>query len=136
MLLRVIGTTAGATIGVALALLMPGTRGRCGCAVDARDHDGDLRGADLVPRMVFWINVASVPAYAQLGSRELDLLRQRPLAAAVGGAVAVLVTQTVFPLRLTDRMRTGMIRQYLAAVEHRDLGVDSGVRRLELEAGR
>ncbi len=116
MLLRVIGTTAGATIGVALALLMPDRV----VVVAVLSTLGIMMAIFEAPisyaRMVFWINVASVPAYAQLGSRELDLLRQRPLAAAVGGAVAVLVTQTVFPLRLTNRVN-GMIRQYLAAVD-------------------
>ena len=116
MMLRVVGTVTGATVGVALAVLTP-------------DNTPFIVGVGVVcifltiyswplsyPRMVFWLNIGFVVAYTSLGAHALDLLLARPLTTLVGGLVAALVVVFVFPIRTGDRFRLAAAH-FLGAVD-------------------
>jgi uncharacterized membrane protein YccC len=114
--LRVLGTAAGATVGVALAFALPDQPFVVAALATVGVFMAIFFAPVSYPLMVFWLNLGLVVVFAQLGARELDLLRERPFATTVGGLVAALVTVTVLPIRVTDRFRGALVR-YLDALD-------------------
>ena len=116
MMLRVLATAGGATIGVALALLSPDSTGlvvavAAGCIFLAMYF-----WPISYPQMVFWMNIGFVMVYTLMGAREMDVLFARPVTTLLGALVAAAVVVFVFPIHTTDRFKAAAAR-FLAAVD-------------------
>jgi uncharacterized membrane protein YgaE (UPF0421/DUF939 family) len=116
MMLRVLATTGGATIGVALALLSPDSTGlvvavAAGCIFLAMYF-----WPISYPQMVFWMNIGFVMVYTLMGAKEMDVLFARPVTTLLGALVAAAVVVFVFPIHTTDRFK-GAVARFLAAVD-------------------
>ena len=116
MMLRVLATTGGATIGVALAFLSPDNTGlvvavAAGCIFLAMYF-----WPISYPQMVFWMNIGFVMVYTLMGAREMDVLFARPVTTLLGALVAAAVVVFVFPIHTTDRFKAAAAR-FLAAVD-------------------
>ena len=107
MMLRVLGTVAGATIGVALALATPDNTVLVALVATACIFLTIYFWPISYPQMVFWLNIGFVMVYARLGAQEMDLLFARPSTTLLGALVAALVVVFVFPIRTADRFRSG-----------------------------
>ena len=116
MMLRVVGTVAGATIGVALALVTPNDTLLVVLVASACIFLTIYFSPISYPQMVFWLNIGFVMVYTRLGAQELDLLVARPFTALMGALVAALVVVFVFPIRMTDRFKAAAAR-FLDAVD-------------------
>ena len=116
MMLRVLGTVAGATIGVALALATPDNTVLVALVATACIFLTIYFWPISYPQMVFWLNIGFVMVYARLGAQEMDLLFARPSTTLLGALVAALVVVFVFPIRTADRFRAAAAR-FLAAVD-------------------
>ena len=116
MMLRVLATAGGATIGVALAFLSPDSTGfvvavAAGCIFLAMYF-----WPISYPQMVFWMNIGFVMVYTLMGAQEMDLLFARPVTTLLGALVAAAVVVFVFPIHTTDRFKAAVAR-FLAAVD-------------------
>jgi uncharacterized membrane protein YccC len=116
MMLRVAGTVGGATIGVALALLLPDSTALIVTLATVCIFLSIYAWPISYPLMVFWINIGFVIVYTLLGARALDLLLARPVTTLLGALVAALVVVFVFPIRTADRFKTAAA-QFLDAVD-------------------
>ena len=116
MMLRVLGTVAGATIGVALALATPDNTVLVALVATACIFLTIYFWPISYPQMVFWLNIGFVMVYARLGAQEMDLLFARPSTTLLGALVAALVVVFVFPIRTADRFKAAAAR-FLAAVD-------------------
>ena len=116
MMLRVAGTVGGATIGVALALLLPDSTALIVTLATACIFLSIYAWPISYPLMVFWINIGFVIVYTLLGARALDLLLARPVTTLLGALVAALVVVFVFPIRTADRFKEAAAR-FLDAVD-------------------
>ncbi|MGA5465878.1 FUSC family protein [Mycobacterium sp. NPDC050041] len=67
------------------------------------------------PAMVFWMSIAFVPLFATEG-RYLDLVRDKSVAALIGGCVAAVVALTIAPIRDTREIRPAVLT-YLKALD-------------------
>ncbi len=114
--MRVAGTVAGVTVGVALALLTPDNTAFvvlfATICIFLTVYSGPLS----YPRMVFWLNVGFVTVYTRLGVKAMDLLVARPATTLLGGLVAALVVVFVFPIHAGDRFKVAAAR-FLGAVD-------------------
>jgi len=115
VVLRVLGTVAGTLVGVAVALALPDEQAVVILVATVGVFFSIYFAAVSYPLMVLWLSVAFVMVFAQVGARELDLLRERPLATAIGAIIAGIVTLTVLPIRATNRLHMAL-RVYLEAV--------------------
>jgi hypothetical protein len=116
MMMRVLGTVAGATIGVALALATPDNTVLVALVATACIFLTIYFWPISYPQMVFWLNIGFVMVYARLGAQEMDLLFARPSTTLLGALVAALVVVFVFPIRTADRFRAAGAR-FLGAVD-------------------
>ena len=116
MMLRVLGTVAGATIGVGLALAMPDDTILVVCSGDCLHVPDHLLCADLVPADGLLAEHRLCHGLHRLGMQEMDLLFARPSTTLLGALVAALVVVFVFPIRTTDRFRAAAAR-FLVAVD-------------------
>jgi len=116
MMLRVLGTVAGATIGVALALATPDNTVVVVLFAAACIFLTIYSSPISYPQMVFWLNLGFVMVYTLLGAREMDLLFARPSTTLLGALVAALVVVFVFPIRTVDRFKAALAR-FLGAVD-------------------
>ena len=116
MLLRVLGTVAGATIGVALALLTPDNTVFVVLFAAACVFMTIYSSPVSYPQMVFWLNLGFVMVYTRLGAQALDLLFAKPSTTLLGALVAALVVVFVFPIRTVDRFKVAVAR-FLGAVD-------------------
>ena len=116
MMLRVLGTVAGATIGVALALATPDNTVLVALVATACIFLTIYFWPISYPQMVFWLNIGFVMVYARLGAQEMDLLFARPSTTLLGALVAALVVVFVFPIRTADRFKAAAAR-FLGAVD-------------------
>jgi uncharacterized membrane protein YccC len=116
MMLRVVGTVAGATIGVALALLTPDNTVFVVLFATACIFLTIYSSPISYPQMVFWLNLGFVMVYTRLGAQALDLLFARPSTTLLGALVAALVVVFVFPIHTVDRFRAAVSR-FLGAVD-------------------
>ena len=116
MMMRVVGTVAGVTVGVAVALLTPDNTAFvvlfATICIFLTVYSGPLS----YPRMVFWLNVGFVMVYTRLGVKAMDLLFARPVTTLLGGLVAALVVVFVFPVHAGDRFKVAAAR-FLGAVD-------------------
>ena len=116
MMLRVLGTVAGATIGVALALATPDNTVLVALVATACIFLTIYFWPISYPQMVFWLNIGFVMVYTRLGAQEMDLLFARPSTTLLGALVAALVVVFVFPIRTADRFKAAAAR-FLGAVD-------------------
>ena len=116
MMLRVVGTVAGVTIGVALALLTPDNTVFVVLFAAACIFLTIYSSPVSYPQMVFWLNLGFVMVYTRLGAQALDLLFARPSTTLLGGLVAALVVVFVFPIHTVDRFKAAVAR-FLGAVD-------------------
>ena len=116
MMMRVVGTVAGATIGVALALLTPDNTVFVVLVATGCIFLTIYAWPISYPQMVFWLNIGFVMVYTRLGAQELDLLFARPVTTLLGALVAALVVVYVFPIHTTDRFKAAVAR-FLGAVD-------------------
>jgi uncharacterized membrane protein YccC len=65
--------------------------------------------------MVFWMSIAFVPLFATEG-RYLDLIRDKMVAALIGGCVAAVVALTLLPIRSSREVRPAVLT-YLDALD-------------------
>jgi hypothetical protein len=65
--------------------------------------------------MVFWMSIAFVPLFATEG-RYLDLIRDKTVAALIGGCIAAVVALTVVPIRSSREIRPAVLT-YLDALD-------------------
>jgi uncharacterized membrane protein YccC len=111
-----VGTVAGVTIGVTLALLTPDNTVFVVLFAAACVFLTIYASPVSYPQMVFWLNLGFVMVYARLGAQEMDLLFARPLTALLGALVAALVVVFVFPIHIADRFKAAAAR-FLGAVD-------------------
>ena len=116
MMMRVLGTVAGATIGVALALLTPDNTVFIVFVATVCIFLTIYSSPISYPQMVFWLNIGFVMVYTRLGAQEFDLLFARPLTTFLGASVAALVVVFLVPVRTTDRFKLAVSR-FLGAVD-------------------
>ena len=114
--LRVLGTSVGAAVGLGVALALPNADIVVPILGTAAVFLAIYEAPVSYTWMVFWLNVAFVAAFAQLGGNGLDLFRDRTIATAVGGVFAGVVTATILPIRVADRFRQAL-RRYMGAVD-------------------
>ena len=108
-------TILGATAGVAIAASVPDNIVWTVSVVTAGVFFTIVSAPVSYPAMVFWLNIALVPLFATEG-RYLDLIRDKAVAALIGGCVAAAVALTVAPIRLSRDFRPAVLR-YLDALD-------------------
>ena len=109
------GTILGATAGVAIAASVPDNIVWTVSVVTVGVFFTIVSAPVSYPTMVFWMNIALVPLFATEG-RYLDLIRDKAVAALIGGCVAAAVAVTVAPIRLSRDLRPAVLR-YLEALD-------------------
>ncbi|MCZ8377286.1 FUSC family protein [Mycobacterium sp. CPCC 205372] len=90
------------------------------------------------PAMVFWMSIAFVPLFATEG-RYLDLVRDKSVAALIGGCVAAVVALAIVPLRDSREIRPAVLAYLDAlddALESHLPGRESAVAAAEAELDR
>ena len=108
-------TILGATAGVAIAASVPDNIVWTVSVVTVGVFFTIVSAPVSYPAMVFWMNIALVPLFATEG-RYLDLIRDKAVAALIGGCVAAAVALTVAPIRLSRDVRPAVLR-YLDALD-------------------
>ena len=105
----------GATAGVAIAASVPDNIVWTVIVVTIGVFFTIVSAPVSYPAMVFWMSIALVPIFATEG-RYLDLIRDKAVAAFIGGCVAAAVALTVAPIRLSRDFRPAVLR-YLDALD-------------------
>ena len=108
-------TTVGATTGVVIAATVPDNVVWTVVVVTVGVFFTILSAPVSYPAMVFWMCIALVPLFATEGLY-LDLIRDKAVAALIGGCVAAIVALTVAPIRLSRDFRPAVLR-YLDALD-------------------
>ncbi len=108
-------TILGATAGVVIAATVPDNVVWTVVAVTVGVFFTIVSAPVSYPAMVFWMSIALVPLFATEGLY-LDLLRDKAVAALIGGCVAAAVALTVAPIRLSRDFRPAVLR-YLDALD-------------------
>jgi uncharacterized membrane protein YccC len=108
-------TILGATAGVAIAASVPDNIVWTVSVVTVGVFFTIVSAPVSYPTMVFWMNIALVPLFATEG-RYLDLIRDKAVAALIGGCVAAAVALTVAPIRLSRDFPPAVL-QYLDALD-------------------
>jgi uncharacterized membrane protein YccC len=113
--IRLAATILGATAGVAIAATVPDTVVWTVSVLTLGVFFTILSAPVSYPAMVFWMSIALVPLVATEG-RYLDLIRDKAIAALIGGCVAAAVALTVAPIWRTRDFRPAVLR-YLGALD-------------------
>ena len=108
-------TILGATAGVVIAASVPDNVVWTVSVVTVGVFFTIVSAPVSYPAMVFWLNIALVPLFATEG-RYLDLIRDKAVAALIGGCVAAAVALTVAPIRQSRDVRPAVLR-YLDALD-------------------
>jgi uncharacterized membrane protein YccC len=108
-------TILGATAGVVIAASVPDNIVWTVVVVTIGVFFTIVSAPVSYPAMVFWLSIALVPLFATEG-RYLDLIRDKAVAALIGGCVAAAVALTVAPIRLSRDFRPAVLR-YLDALD-------------------
>ena len=108
-------TILGATAGVAIAASVPDNIVWTVVVVTVGVFFTIVSAPVSYPAMVFWMSIALVPLFATEG-RYLDLIRDKAVAALIGGASRPRVALTVAPIRLSRDFRPAVL-QYLDALD-------------------
>ena len=108
-------TILGATAGVVIAATVPDNMVWTVVAVTVGVFFTIVSAPVSYPAMVFWMSIALVPLFATEGLY-LDLIRDKAVAALIGGCVAAAVALTVAPIRLSRDFRPAVLR-YLDALD-------------------
>jgi uncharacterized membrane protein YgaE (UPF0421/DUF939 family) len=137
-LVRLPATILGAVGGVLIAATVPDTVGWTVAVVAVGVFFTIVSAPVSYPAMVFWMSIALVPLFATEGLY-FDLVRDKAVAALIGGSVAAVVALTVVPIRSSREVRPAVL-QYLAALDgalasHLP-GQESGIAAAEAELDR
>jgi hypothetical protein len=114
-LVRLPATILGAVGGVLIAATAPNTVGWTVAVVAVGVFFTIVSAPVSYPAMVFWMSIALVPLFATEGLY-FDLVRDKAVAALIGGSVAAVVALTVVPIRSSREIRTAVL-QYLTALD-------------------
>jgi hypothetical protein len=114
-LVRLPATILGAVGGVLIAATVPDTVGWTVAVVAVGVFFTIVSAPVSYPAMVFWMSIALVPLFATEGLY-FDLVRDKAVAALIGGAVAAVVALTVAPIRSSREVRPAVL-QYLTALD-------------------
>lgn len=114
-LVRVPATIVGAVGGVAIAALVPDTVPWTVAVVAVGVFFAIVSAPVSYPAMVFWMSIVFVPLFATEG-RYLDLIRDKTVAAFIGGCVAAVVALWIVPLRSSREIRPAVL-EYLACLD-------------------
>jgi uncharacterized membrane protein YgaE (UPF0421/DUF939 family) len=114
-LVRLPATILGAVGGVLIAATVPDTVGWTVAVVAVGVFFTIVSAPVSYPAMVFWMSIALVPLFATEGLY-FDLVRDKAVAALIGGCVAAVVALTVVPIRSSREVRPAAL-QYLAALD-------------------
>jgi uncharacterized membrane protein YccC len=112
---RLGATILGAVGGVLIAACVPDTLGWTVVVVAVGVFLTIVTAPVSYPAMVFWMSIALVPLFATQGSY-FDLIRDKAVAAFIGGCVAAVVALTVVPIRQSRALRSAVLR-YLDALD-------------------
>jgi hypothetical protein len=107
--------TQGAVGGVTIAAFVPDNLFWTVAVVAAGVFFTIVTAPVSYPAMVFWMSIAFVPLFATEG-QYLDLIRDKAVAALIGGCVAAVVALTVVPIRSSRNVRPTVL-QYLDALD-------------------
>jgi hypothetical protein len=114
-LVRLPATILGAVGGVLIAATVPDTVFWTVAVVAVGVFFTIVSAPVSYPAMVFWMSIALVPLFATEGLY-FDLVRDKAVAALIGGCVAAVVALTVVPIRSSREVRPAVL-QYLAALD-------------------
>jgi uncharacterized membrane protein YgaE (UPF0421/DUF939 family) len=112
---RLPATILGAVAGVVIAASVPDTLSWTVAVVAVGVFFTIVSAPVSYPAMVFWMSIAFVPLFATEG-RYLDLIRDKTVAALIGGCVAAVVALTIVPIRSSREVRPAVL-QYLDALD-------------------
>jgi uncharacterized membrane protein YgaE (UPF0421/DUF939 family) len=112
---RLSATILGAVGGVAIAAFVPDNLLWTVAVVAVGVFFTIVSAPVSYPAMVFWMSIAFVPLFATEG-RYLDLIRDKTVAALIGGCVAAVVALTVVPIRSSRKVRPAVL-QYLTTLD-------------------
>ena len=112
---RLPATVLGAVTGVVIAASVPDTLSWTVAVVAVGVFFTVVSAPVSYPAMVFWMSIAFVPLFATEG-RYLDLIRDKTVAALIGGCVAAVVALTVVPIRASREFLPAVLR-YLDALD-------------------
>ncbi|WP_123028484.1 FUSC family protein [Mycolicibacterium stellerae] len=114
-LVRLPATLVGAVGGVAIAACVPDNLFWTVAVVAVGVFFTIVSAPVSYPAMVFWMSIAFVPLFATEG-RYLDLIRDKTVAALIGGCVAALVALIIVPIRTSREIRPAVLT-YLDALD-------------------
>jgi uncharacterized membrane protein YgaE (UPF0421/DUF939 family) len=112
---RLPATILGAVGGVAIAAFVPDNVFWTVAVVAVGVFFTIVSAPVSYPAMVFWMSIAFVPLFATEG-RYLDLIRDKTVAALIGGCVAAVVALTIVPIRTSREIRPAVVT-YLDALD-------------------
>jgi hypothetical protein len=112
---RLPATMLGAVGGVAIAAFVPDKLVWAVAVVAVGVFFTIVSAPVSYPAMVFWMSIAFVPLFATEG-RYLDLIRDKMVAALIGGCVAAVVALTLLPIRSSREVRPAVLT-YLDALD-------------------
>ena len=112
---RLPATILGAVGGVAIAAFVPDNIFWTVAVVAVGVFFTIVTAPVSYPAMVFWMSIAFVPLFATEG-RYLDLIRDKTVAALIGGCVAAVVALTIVPIRTSREIRPAVLT-YLDALD-------------------
>ncbi len=131
MTLRVLGTIAGAALGVVLAAIVPGNVTAVALLVAASCFLAVYNLPTSYLWMIVWINVAVLLIATALGGTAPRLLGVRALNTLLGAVAAALVVTLVLPIRQRNRFIAALVKflqavdRYIAAYTGRPRGESS-----------
>jgi uncharacterized membrane protein YccC len=112
---RLAATILGAVGGVAIAAFVPDNVLWTVAVVAVGVFFTIVSAPVSYPAMVFWMSIAFVPLFATEGGY-LDLIRDKTVAALIGGCVAAVVALTIVPIRTSREIRPAVLT-YLDALD-------------------
>ena len=112
---RLPATILGAVGGVAIAAFVPDNVFWTVAVVAVGVFFTIVTAPVSYPAMVFWMSIAFVPLFATEG-HYLDLIRDKTVAALIGGCVAAVVALTIVPIRTSREIRPAVLT-YLDALD-------------------
>ena len=112
---RLPATILGAVGGVAIAAFVPDNVFWTVAVVAVGVFFTIVTAPVSYPAMVFWMSIAFVPLFATEG-HYLDLIRDKTVAALIGGCVAAVVALTIVPIRTSREIRPAVLA-YLDALD-------------------
>ena len=112
---RLVATILGAVGGVVIAATVPHNIGWAVAVVTTGVFFTIFSAPVSYAAMVFWLSIVFVPLVATEGPY-LDLVRDKAVAALIGGGVAAAVALTIAPIRLSRDFRPAVL-QYLDALD-------------------